>query len=242
MIWAMTQPSPKAVLSWSSGKDSAFALHEAQARGLAEIAGILTTVNTTHDRVSMHGVRRSLLAAQIDALGLSCLEVPLPYPCSNDIYESRMADAIKTLKSQGITHVIFGDLFLEDIRAYRNRQLAAVDMRALYPLWKRETRTLALEMIDSGLVAYLACLDPRKVPPSLAGRKFDRDLLAELPRDVDPCGENGEFHTVVTAGPFFKSPIQVTIGETVTREGFVYTDIIPDNPSHPSTRPARSAI
>jgi len=223
----MTTPKPKAILSWSSGKDAAFALHEMRRTGAAEIVGLLTTVNETHERVAMHGVRERLLDLQAEAAGLPLIKVPIPFPCPNDIYEERMAEATARMKADGIAHVVFGDLFLEDIRAYREERLKPVGMTALFPLWGRKTDALAREMIDSGLVAHLACVDPKQVPAELSGRRFDLDLLAALPEGADPCGENGEFHTVVTAGPMFTRAIAVEIGETVTRDGFVYTDVIP---------------
>lgn len=217
----------KAFVSWSSGKDSAFALHEARRSGI-EIAGVLTTVNEVHDRVAMHGVRNALLDRQIAALGLPAIKVPIPSPCPNEIYEARMEEACNAIKAQGIRHIVFGDLFLQDIRAYRIEKLTGAGMEPLFPLWLRGTPQLARDMIASGLVTYIACLDPRKMPRTLAGRRFDEALLRELPEDVDPCGENGEFHTAVTAGPMFAAPIAVTIGETVERDGFVFTDIIPE--------------
>lgn len=218
--------SPKAFISWSSGKDSAFALHEARRLGLADVVGVLTTVNEVHDRVAMHGVRNTLLDRQIAGLELPAIKVPLPSPCPNEIYEARMAEATARIKAQGVRHMIFGDLFLEDIRAYRDQKLAAANMEAIYPLWRRETRALAEEMISSGLIAHIVCLDPRRIDRKFAGRQFDRDLLRELPPGIDPCGENGEFHTVVSAGPMFKSAIPVTIGETVERDGFIFTDVM----------------
>ncbi len=217
---------PKAFMSWSSGKDSAFALHEARRLGLAEVVGVLTTINEVYDRVAMHGVRNELLDRQIAALGLPCIKVPLPNPCPNEIYEARMATAIEQIKAQGVRHMIFGDLYLEDIRAYREEKLSGAGMEGIFPLWKRDTATLAEEMIASGLVANIVCLDPKRIDRRFAGRRFDRALIAELPPNVDPCGENGEFHTVVSAGPMFRAPIPVTIGETVEREGFVFTDVI----------------
>jgi uncharacterized protein (TIGR00290 family) len=225
----MTKPDgkPKAILSWSSGKDAAFALHEVRRTGAAEIAALLTTVNETHERVAMHGVRERLLDLQAEAAGLPLIKVPIPHPCPNGIYEERMAAAMARVKADGIAHVVFGDLFLEDVRAYREERLARVDMTALFPLWGRNTGDLAREMIASGLTAHLACVDPSQVPAGLSGRRFDLDLLAELPETADPCGENGEFHTGVTAGPMFTRAIEVEIGETVTREDFVYTDVIP---------------
>ena len=218
---------PKAFVSWSSGKDSAFALCEARYRGLADIVGALTTVTERYDRVAMHGVRRSLLRRQIGSLGLPSVEALLPSPCPNEAYEVRMAQACEQLKAQGVRHLVFGDLFLEDIRAYRERQLAALGMSAIFPLWKCATGPLARRMIASGLIAHLVCLDPRRLGREFAGRRFDEQLLAELPPDVDPCGENGEFHTVVSAGPMFRAPIDVQVGEVVERDGFVFADVLP---------------
>jgi len=217
---------PKAFISWSSGKDSAYALWQARSLGLAEVVGALTTLSEAYDRVAMHGVRASLLARQIEALGLPSLRVMLPSPCSNEIYEERLGRACEQLKSQGVRHIVFGDLYLEDIRAYRERQLGALGMSAIFPLWRRETTALAREMIASGLVAHLVCVDPRRLDRKFAGRRFDAQLLEELPPTVDPCGENGEFHTVVSAGPMFSAPIQVRVGEVVERDGFVFADVL----------------
>ncbi len=219
---------PKAFISWSSGKDSAFALCEARRLGLAEVVGIVTTVNEVHDRVAMHGVRSELLDRQIAALNLHAIKVPIPSPCSNQVYEARWADACAAIKARGVQHIIFGDLFLADIRAYRERTLADLGIMPIFPLWGRNTGRLAVEMIDSGLVAHLVCLDPKLLPAKFAGRRFDAALLAEIPAQVDPCGENGEFHTVVTEGPMFCAPIGVSIGRTVERDGFVFTDVIPE--------------
>jgi uncharacterized protein (TIGR00290 family) len=218
---------PKAFVSWSSGKDSAYALFEARRLGLADIVGILTTVKEVYDRVAMHGVRSALLDRQAAALGLPCVKVQLPYPCPNEIYEARMAEAVARLLAQGVRHMVFGDLFLEDIRAYREEKLAAAGMHGIFPLWRRDTRLLARDMIASGLTAHLVCVDPRKLDRGFAGRRFDGELVAALPEGVDPCGENGEFHTVVSAGPMFARPIPVTVGEIVEREGFVFADVIP---------------
>jgi uncharacterized protein (TIGR00290 family) len=219
---------PKAFVSWSSGKDSAFALCEARRLGLAEIVGLVTTVNERFDRVAMHGVRSELLDRQIAALNLPAIKVLIPSPCTNEVYEARMADACAAIKAGGVHHLIFGDLFLEDIRAYRERILATLGMTPIFPLWGRNTRQLAGEMIGCGLVAHLVCLDPKQTPASFAGRRFDAALLQEIPGHIDPCGENGEFHTVVTEGPMFSAPIGVSIGQTVERDGFVFTDVIPD--------------
>jgi uncharacterized protein (TIGR00290 family) len=219
---------PKAFVSWSSGKDSAFALCEARRLGLAEIVGVVTTVNERFDRVAMHGVRSELLDRQIAALNLPAIKVLIPSPCTNEVYEERMAEACATLKAAGVHHLIYGDLFLEDIRAYRERTLAALGITPIFPLWGRDTRRLATEMIEGGHVAHLVCLDPKRIPAAFAGRRFDAGLLEEIPANIDPCGENGEFHTVVTQGPMFSAPIGVSIGETVERDGFIFTDVIPD--------------
>ena len=216
----------KAFVSWSSGKDSAFALHEARRAGI-EVAGVLITINEVYGRVAMHGVRNTLLDRQIAALGIPAIKVPIPSPCPNEVYEARMDEACMAIKAQGIRHVVFGDLFLEDIRAYRIEKLAAAGMEPIFPLWKWDTTQLAQNMIADGLVAHIVCLDPRKLSRSFAGRTFDESFLRDLPDRIDPCGENGEFHTVVTAGPMFAAPIAVTIGETVERDGFVFTDIVP---------------
>jgi uncharacterized protein (TIGR00290 family) len=220
--------TPKAFVSWSSGKDSAFALCEARRLGLAEIVGVLTTVNEHYDRVAMHGVRSELLDRQIAALGLPAIKVLIPSPCTNEIYEARMAAACADISAAGIHHMVFGDLFLEDIRTYRERNLAAMGMTAIFPLWGRQTRQLAQDMIESGLVSHVVCLDPKRMTPRFAGRRFDAALLKDLPANVDPCGENGEFHTVVTEGPMFAESIRVSIGETVERDGFIFTDVIPN--------------
>ena len=219
--------APKAFMSWSSGKDSAFALHEARKSGDVEIVGLLTTVNEEYERVAMHGVREELLDMQAEALGLPLLKVRLPNPCTNETYEARMEEACAEILRQGVRHMVFGDLFLEDVRQYREDRLKPVGIGAVFPLWQRDTRELAQDMIESGLVAHLTCLDPRKISAEFAGRRFDARLLAELPETVDPCGENGEYHTIVTEGPMFSRALPVAVGETVTREGFVFTDILP---------------
>lgn len=219
--------APKAVLSWSSGKDCAFALVEARRLGLADVVALLTTTNEAFDRVAMHGTRTALLRAQAAATGLPLIEVPLPWPCSNEDYEARMAAAMDRVAALGVRHMVFGDLYLEDVRAYREARLAPLGIEAMFPLWGRPTAALAREMVALGLDARLVTVDPRKVPASFAGRKLDLALLAELPPGVDPCGENGEFHTAVVAGPMFSAPIPVVPGEVVTRDGFVYADLIP---------------
>jgi uncharacterized protein (TIGR00290 family) len=217
---------PKALIAWSSGKDSAWALHEARRAGDYEFVGALTTLTETFQRVSMHGVREEILRAQHAAIGLPSVIVPIPYPCPNEVYEARMAAALDEAKRHGVTHVIFGDLFLEDVRAYREQKLAGTGIAPVFPLWQRPTGTLAREMIDAGLETYLVCVDPRQVPKSCAGRRFDHALLDELPASADPCGEKGEFHSCVVAGPMFDRRIDVTVGETIERDGFVYTDLV----------------
>ncbi len=215
----------KALIAWSSGKDSAWALQEVRRAQEFEIAGALTTLTEDFARVSMHGVREELLRAQLLAARLEPRIVRIPFPCPNEIYEQRLAEAMVQAKAYGIAHVIFGDLFLEDIRAYREAQLAKVGMQAVFPLWQRPTAALAREMIAGGLRARLVCVDRSKLDAGFAGRAFDGELLRDLPPAVDPCGENGEFHTFVSAGPMFAHEIPVRVGETVEWEGFVYSDL-----------------
>jgi uncharacterized protein (TIGR00290 family) len=216
----------KALISWSSGKDSAFALHEVRRAGEFDVVGALTTVTETFGRVSIHGVRQEILYAQLDAAGLPPRIVPIPYPCPNEIYEARISEAVASAVREGITHIIFGDLFLEDIRAYREQKLAGTGITPVFPLWGRPTRQLAQAMIASGLEAYIATVDLKKLPADFAGRKFDVQLLADLPDGVDPCGENGEFHSCVVAGPFFTQRLAVTPGERVDRDGYAYCDLV----------------
>jgi uncharacterized protein (TIGR00290 family) len=213
-------------MSWSSGKDSALALHEARTAGEVEVVALLTTINQTHARVAMHAVREALLEAQAEAVGLPLVKVPIPSPCPNEVYEQRIGEAMARARSEGVSEVVFGDLFLEDLRAYREKQLAAVDMRARFPLWGRPTLALAGAMIDVGLEAVLTCVDPKVLPARFAGRRFDRALLADLPPGVDPCGERGEFHTFAFAGPMFRAPLEVETGEIVERDGFVFADVL----------------
>jgi len=215
----------KALIAWSSGKDSAWALHEVRRTGAYEVVGALTTVTDTFARVSMHGVREELLRAQLDAAGLPAIIVPIPYPCPNDVYEARMTDALAQAKAQGVTRIIFGDLFLDDVRAYREQKLAGTGISPLFPLWQRPTDALAREMIGAGAETYLVSVDLKQLAKEFAGRRFDQSLLAELPAGADPCGENGEFHSCVVAGPMFARRIPVELGETIERDGFAYADL-----------------
>jgi uncharacterized protein (TIGR00290 family) len=215
----------KILLSWSSGKDSAWTLHVLRRDRVGEVAGLLTSMNETVARVSMHGVREEVLRAQADAAGLPLITVPLPYPCSNEIYQRRLRAAVDAAVASGFTHVAFGDLFLEDVRRYREDRLAGTGLQPLFPLWQRPTAALASEMIGGGLQARVVCLDPRVMPRSLIGAQFDQQLLASLPAGVDPCAERGEFHTCATAGPMFSRPIPVEVGEIVERDGFVFGDL-----------------
>lgn len=218
---------PKAWLAWSSGKDSAWALHEIRQGGEFEVVALLTTINQTYQRVAMHAVREALVEMQATAAGLPQVKVPIPSPCSNEIYERAMSEAMARARATGVQHVVFGDLFLQDIRAYREKNLAACGMTAVFPLWRKDTRQLAEEMLAGGLLAYLTCVDPRKLDASFAGRRFDAKLLRDLPSSVDPCGENGEFHTFANAGPMFDREIHVTPGEIVERDGFIFADFLP---------------
>jgi uncharacterized protein (TIGR00290 family) len=226
----------KALLAWSSGKDSAWSLHVLRGQEGVEVAGLLTTVNESFGRVAMHAVRRELLEAQARAAGVPLRAVPIPHPCPNEVYERAMAGALAEARAAGIEAVAFGDLFLEDIRRYREERMAATGLRPLFPLWGRPTRALAEEMIDGGLRARLTCVDPKALDPSFAGRAFDHDLLAALPPAVDPCGERGEFHTFAWDGPMFARPIPVVTGEVVHRDGFVFADLLPETDTTPSAQ------
>jgi uncharacterized protein (TIGR00290 family) len=217
---------PKALISWSSGKDSAFALHEVRRACELDVVGAVTTVTETFGRVSIHGVRQEILLAQLQAASLPPQIVPIPYPCPNEIYEARMGEAVARAVKDGITHMIFGDLYLADIRAYREQKLAGTGITPVFPLWEKPTRVLARAMIASGLEAYLATVDMKKLPAEFAGRKFDDELLADLPEGVDACGENGEFHTCVVAGPMFSHALAVATGERVERDGYAYCDLV----------------
>jgi diphthamide synthase (EF-2-diphthine--ammonia ligase) len=189
------------------------------------VAGLLTTFNGAADRVAMHAVRRALVRAQADAAALPLTEVALPWPCTNEEYEARLGAAVREATADGFTHVAFGDLFLEDVRRYREERLAGSGLTPLFPLWGRPTRALADEMLRGGLRATLSCVDTRQLAGSFAGREYDAALVAELPPEVDPCGERGEFHTFAWAGPMFAAPLPVAAGERVERDGFVFVDL-----------------
>jgi len=220
-------PVPRAVVAWSSGKDSAYALLETRRRGLADVVAVLTTVGAESRRVAMHGVSASLLDRQVAALGLPSIRAAIPDPCPNDVYDRAMATALAEARTLGATHVVFGDLFLADIRAYREERLAAAGMHGLFPLWGRNTRALAHEIVAAGIEALVCCVDPRRLDASFAGRRYDADLLAALPAEVDPCAERGEFHTVVTGAPVFDRRIPAHVGPPYERGGFLFVDVTP---------------
>jgi uncharacterized protein (TIGR00290 family) len=214
----------RVLLSWSSGKDSAWALHVLRQQPDVELVGLLTTLNAEFQRVAMHGTRFAVLQAQAEVAGLPLWVVPLPWPCSNEIYEQCMAEVCKRAVLEHVDAIAFGDLFLTDVRAYREKQLKTTGLEPLFPLWEIPTRALALEMIAGGLRAKLACVDSKQLPASFVGRAFDQTLLRDFPAEVDPCGERGEFHTCVYDGPMFTRPIPLDTGEVVNRDGFVYAD------------------
>jgi uncharacterized protein (TIGR00290 family) len=217
----------RTLLSWSTGKDSAWSLHVLQQQPDVTVVGLVTTLNAAFDRVAMHGVRRVLVEAQAEATGLPLHVLPIPHPCPNADYERIMGAFVAQQAAAGVEAMAFGDLFLQDIRRYREGKLAGSGILPLFPLWGLETGRLAREMIAGGLEAYVSCVDPRKLPTTFAGRRFDLGLLADLPTDVDPCAENGEFHTFACAGPMFIRPIAVKTGEIVARDGFVFCDVMP---------------
>jgi uncharacterized protein (TIGR00290 family) len=218
---------PRLWLSWSSGKDSAWALHALRRQDEYEIAGLLTTINETASRVAMHAVRETLLERQAAAAGLPLIKVAIPYPCPNEAYEAAMADAMARAKREKVAAVAFGDLFLEDVRRYRVEKLAPTGIAPVFPIWGQETSALAREMVAAGLRAHVTCVDPKQLDAKFAGRTFDGDFLDDLPDGVDPCGEKGEFHSFAFAGPMFAAPIAVTPGEVVERDGFVFADLLP---------------
>jgi uncharacterized protein (TIGR00290 family) len=212
-------------LSWSGGKDSALALWVLSREHGVVPRALITTVTDAYERISMHGVRRSLLALQVSAVGVPLVEVEIPAACTNEVYERRMEQMLASDPMHGVEAVAFGDLFLEDVRSYREDRLATAGKRACFPLWHRDTASLAREFIAAGFEAIIVCVDPTKLDRSFAGRRFDERLLHDLPTGVDPCGENGEFHTFVHAGPILSAPLTIQIGETVERDGFVFTDL-----------------
>ena len=220
------QRQPKAILSWSSGKDSAMALYRILAAKQFNVVGLLTTVSDQFHRVSMHGVREELLDRQAQSVGIPLEKVYIPYPCPNAVYEEKMRNVLSTLKEAGVTHAIFGDLFLEDIRKYREANLAQIDLTPIFPVWGRDTAGLAQEMLKLGFRAIITCVDPKQLDAKFAGRQFDNAFLKDLPSNVDPCGENGEFHTFVYDGPNFQSPVPVEAGESVLRDGFQFADVL----------------
>lgn len=223
----MVAPQRKALLAWSSGKDSAWALHILREERSVEVVGLLTTINEAYDRVAMHAVRAELLRAQADAAGLPLWPVPLPWPCSNAAYEAAMGAALERARQEGLTAVAFGDLFLEDVRRYREDRMRSSGLAPLFPLWGRPTAALAGEMIAGGLRARITCVDPRQLDAGFAGREFDAALLKDLPPSVDPCGERGEFHTFTYAGPMLARPVAIQAGEVVERDGFIFADLLP---------------
>jgi len=218
----------KVLLSWSSGKDSAWALHQLNLTHPGSVGALLTTINESVDRVAMHGVRRDVVEAQARAAGLPLRVIPIPDPCPNDVYEARMRDAVDEAVLDGFTHAAFGDLYLDDVRRYRESQLTGSGLRPLFPLWGLPTARLAHEMIGSGLKARLSCVDMRVLGPSFAGREFNATLVDDLPRGVDPCGENGEFHTCVYDGPMFAGPVRVRRGHVVKRTPFAWSELTLD--------------
>ena len=215
----------KLLLAWSSGKDSAWTLHALRRQNI-EVSALLTTINSSAARVAMHGVRRDLLELQAAAVGIPVWQIPLPWPCTNVDYEARMAEACGRAVAEGFGAIAFGDLYLQDVRDYRERQLAGSGLAPVFPLWEIPTAILARDMIDAGLRARLSCIDSRQLDPAFAGREFDRALLADLPPTADPCGENGEFHSFVYAGPMFREPIPIESGEVRNVDGFIYTDLL----------------
>lgn len=219
----------KVLMSWSSGKDAAWALHRLRGQRDIEVVALMTTFNAAAGRVAMHGVRRKLVELQAHAAGIPLVAVDLPYPCSNTDYEAAVGTALrKTADRYGIDAIAFGDLFLEDVRAYREKFVTPIGLEPLFPLWGSSTDALVREMIAGGLRAKISCVDPNRMPVAFAGRSFDEKLLTQLPEDVDPCGENGEFHTVVWDAPVFDVPLNVVLGEIVERDGFVFADVLPE--------------
>jgi uncharacterized protein (TIGR00290 family) len=223
----VTKVALSVALSWSSGKDSAWTLHVLRQQPDLQVAALITTFNSEADRVAMHAVRRALAEAQAERTGLPLWAVELPWPCSNEEYEHRMSAVCQRAKDEGITAIAFGDLFLQDVREYRLGKLEGSGLTALFPLWQIPTHRLAREMIAGGVKAKVTCVDPSKLPKAFVGLDYDAKFLEDLPPEVDPCGENGEFHTFVYDAPVFASAIGVRAGEVVERDGFVFADILP---------------
>lgn len=217
----------RTLLSWSSGKDSAWALYVLRQQANVEVVGLLSTINETFDRVAMHAVRTELLQQQAECAGLPLRLVKLPYPCSNEVYEERMREFIAAAQADDIKAIAFGDLYLTEVRQYRERMMAGTGIMPLFPLWERPTAELARAMMAGGLRAQITCIDLRHLPRALAGSEYNLEFLAALPATVDPCGENGEFHSFTFAGPMFSRPIDFSVGESVERDGFVFTDLLP---------------
>lgn len=218
----------KTTLSWSSGKDSAWALHRLREDPEIALDGLFCTINQEFDRVAMHAVRVQLLCRQAESLGLPIQLIPLPYPCSNADYAEIMGEFVEREKARGVENIAFGDLFLEDIREYRESSLSGTGLTPIFPIWGLDTRALARTMLESGLRAQITCIDPAQLAAEFCGREYDESFLNDLPTGVDPCGENGEFHTFAFDGPMFAHPIDIRIGETTTRDGFVFTDLLPE--------------
>lgn len=223
--------SRRTLLSWSSGKDSAWALHVLQRDPLIDVVGLFCTVNKVFDRVAMHGVRVVLLQQQAASVGLPLYIIEIPFPCSNSEYEAAMTSFIDKARKENIEHFAFGDLFLEDVRQYRETNLNGTGITPVFPLWGIPTKQLSSEMIDGGLRAVITCLDPKRLSDKFAGREYNVSFLNDLPESVDPCGEYGEFHTFAFGGPMFQNPIEIFLGETVHRDGFVFTDLLPTTPN-----------
>lgn len=224
---ALTGTRPRALVSWSSGKDSAYALHRVREQGELDVIALFTTMNLVYDRVAMHAVRRELVRAQAESAGLPLWEVEIPSPCSNEQYEAAMRGLVARAREHDVEVVVFGDLFLEDIRRYREDRLQGTGLRPSFPLWGIDTRELSRRMLDAGMSAVVTCIDPKKLAPSCAGQRWDGSFIQGLPETVDPCGENGEFHTFVTQGPMLRQPLSVEVGPTVERDGFVFADVRP---------------
>ena len=217
----------RTMLSWSSGKDSAWALHRMRENSEIAVDGLFCTINQAFDRVAMHAVRVALLQQQADSIGLPIQLIPIPHPCSNADYARIMGEFVSREKDRGIGCFAFGDLFLEDIREYRENALSGTGISAIFPIWGLDTRVLSATMLDGGLRAQITCVDPKQLAPEFSGREYDTDFLKDLPPGVDPCGENGEFHSFAFDGPMFGHKINIEVGETTTRDGFVFTDLLP---------------